>query len=58
MDGIIKVLGIIALVIIAIALFPLFVAAIIWLVKIIAGFTVGGFLVILLIVIICYLIWG
>ena len=58
METFLKILGTIAAVIIAIALFPFFLAAIIWLIKVIAGFTFGGFLVILLIIIVCYLIWG
>ena len=58
MEAFLKILGTIAAVIIAIALFPFFLAAIVWLIKVIAGFTFGGFLVILLIIIVCYLIWG
>lgn len=58
METFLKILGTIAAVILAIVLFPFFLAAIMWLIKIIAGFTFGGFLVILLIIIVCYLIWG
>lgn len=58
MDTFFKILGTIAAVIIAIALFPFFVAALMWLIKVIAGFTIGGFLVLLLIVLVIYIIWG
>lgn len=58
METFIKILGTIAAVIIAIALFPFFVAALMWLIKVIAGFTIGGFLVVLLVILIIYIIWG
>ena len=58
METIIKILGTIALIIIAIALFPLAVAAFIWLFKLIAGITFGGFLLIVFIVLLIYIIWG
>lgn len=58
LDTILKVIGTIALVIIAIVLLPFIVAALIWLIKLIAGFTIGGFLVVLLIALIIYIIWG
>lgn len=58
MDTFLKILGTIAAVIIAIALFPFFLAAIMWLLKLIAGFTIGGFLVLVLIALIVYIIWG
>lgn len=58
METFLKILGTIAAVILAIALFPFFVAALMWLIKLIAGFTVGGFLVVLLIALILYIIFG
>ena len=58
METFLKVLGTIAAIIIAIALFPFFLAAAMWLIKVIAGFTFGGFLVLVLIALVCYLIWG
>lgn len=58
MDTFLKILGTIAAVIIAIALLPFFVIALVWLFKLIAGFTIGGFLVLLLIVLVIYIIWG
>ncbi len=58
MDTFLKILGTIAAVIIAIALFPFFLAALMWLLKLIAGFTIGGFLVLVLIALIVYIIWG
>lgn len=58
METFLKILGTIAAVILAIALFPFFAAALMWLIKLIAGFTVGGFLVVLLIVLILYIIFG
>lgn len=57
LDAIIKVLGTIALIIIAIVLFPFFIAALKWIIGIIAGFTFGGFLVVVLIALIVYLLW-
>ena len=58
METFLKILGTIAAVILAIALFPFFVAALMWIIKLIAGFTLGGFLVVLLIVLILYIIFG
>ena len=58
METFLKILGTIAAVILAIALFPFAVAALMWLIKLIAGFTIGGFLVVLLIVLILYIIFG
>lgn len=58
METFLKILGTIAAVILAIALFPFFVAALMWLIKLIAGFTLGGFLVVLLIALILYIIFG
>lgn len=58
METFLKILGTIAAVILAIALFPFFVAALMWLIKLIAGFTIGGFLVVLLIALILYIIFG
>lgn len=58
METFLKILGTIAAVILAIALFPFFIAALMWLIKLIAGFTVGGFLVVLLIALILYIIFG
>lgn len=58
MDTFLKILGTIAAVIIAIALFPFFLAALMWLLKLIAGFTIGGFLVLVLIALVAYIIWG
>ena len=62
METFLKILGTIAAVILAIALFPFFVAALMWIIKLIikliAGFTIGGFLVVLLIVLILYIIFG
>lgn len=58
MDTFLKILGTIAAVIIAIALFPFFLIALMWLIKLIAGFTIGGFLVLVLIALIVYIIWG
>ena len=58
METFLKILGTIAAVILAIALFPFAVAALMWLIKLIAGFTVGGFLVVLLIALILYIIFG
>ena len=58
METFLKILGTIAAVILAIALFPFFVAALMWIIKLIAGFTVGGFLVVLLIALILYIIFG
>lgn len=58
METFLKILGTIAAVILAIALFPFFVAALMWIIKLIAGFTIGGFLVVLLIALILYIIFG
>lgn len=58
METFLKILGTIAAVILAIALFPFFIAALMWLIKLIAGFTIGGFLVVLLITLILYIIFG
>lgn len=58
METFLKILGTIAAIIIAIALLPFFVAALMWIIKIIAGFTIGGFLVVLLVVLILYIIFG
>lgn len=58
METFLKILGTIAAVILAIALFPFFVAALMWIIKLIAGFTLGGFLVVLLIALILYIIFG
>lgn len=58
MENFFKILGIIAVVIIAIALFPFFVASLMWILKLIAGFTFGGVLVLLLIALILYIIFG
>lgn len=62
METFLKILGTIAAVILAIALFPFFVAALMWILKLIlkliAGFTLGGFLVVLLIALILYIIFG
>ena len=58
METFLKILGTIAAVILAIALFPFFIAALMWLIKLIAGFTLGGFLVVLLIALILYIIFG
>lgn len=62
METIIKILGTIALVIVAIALLPFAIAGLIWLFKLIAGFTsltIGGFLLIAVIALLCiYIIWG
>lgn len=58
MEEFLKIIGIIALVIIAICLLPFFFAALMWLIKILAGFTIGGFLVVLLVVLIIYIIWS
>ena len=58
METFLKILGTIAAVILAIALFPFFVAALMWLIKLIAGFSIGGFLVVLLIALILYIIFG
>ena len=58
METFLKILGTIAAVTLAIALFPFFVAALMWLIKLIAGFTIGGFLVVLLIALILYIIFG
>ena len=62
METFLKILGTIAAVILAIALFPFFVAALMWIIKLIikliAGFTISGFLVVLLIVLILYIIFG
>ena len=58
MENFFKILGIIAAVILAVALFPFFVAALMWILKLIAGFTFGGFLVLLLIALILYIIFG
>lgn len=58
MEEFLKIIGIIALVIIAICLLPFFFAVLMWLIKILAGFTIGGFLVVLLIVLIIYIIWS
>ena len=58
METFLKILGTIAAVILAIALFPFAVAALMWLIKLIAGFTLGGFLVVLLIALILYIIFG
>lgn len=58
METFLKILGTIAAVILAIALFPFFIAALMWLIKLIAGFTIGGFLVVLLIALILYIIFG
>ena len=58
METFLKILGTIAAVILAITLFPFFVAALMWLIKLIAGFTIGGFLVVLLIALILYIIFG
>ena len=58
MENFFKILGIIAAVIIAIALLPFFVAALMWILKLIAGFTFGGVLVLLLIALILYIIFG
>lgn len=53
MENFFKNLGIIAAVIIAIALLPFFIAALMWILKLIAGFTFGGFLVLLLTLLFC-----
>lgn len=58
METFLKILGTIAAVILAIALFPFFIAALMWLIKLIAGFSIGGFLVVLLIALILYIIFG
>lgn len=58
METFLKILGTIAAVILAIALFPFFIAALMWIIKLIAGFTIGGFLVVLLIALILYIIFG
>lgn len=58
MEEFLKIIGIIALVIIAICLLPFFFAVVMWLIKILAGFTIGGFLVVLLVVLIIYIIWS
>lgn len=58
MENFFKILGIIAAVIIAIALLPFFVASLMWILKLIAGFTFGGVLVLLLIALILYIIFG
>lgn len=58
MENFFKILGIIAAVIIAIALLPFFIAALMWILKLIAGFTFGGILVLLLIALILYIIFG
>ena len=58
METFLKILGTIAAVILAIALFPFFVAALMWIIKLIAGFSIGGFLVVLLIALILYIIFG
>lgn len=58
METFLKILGTIAAVILAIALFPFFIAALMWIIKLISGFTIGGFLVVLLIVLILYIIFG
>lgn len=58
METFFKILGIIAAVILAVALLPFFVAALMWILKLIAGFTIGGFLVLLLIALILYIIFG
>lgn len=58
MENFFKILGIIAAVIIAIALLPFFVASLMWILKLIAGFTFGGFLVLLLIALVLYIIFG
>ena len=58
METFLKILGTIAAVILAIALFPFFIAALMWIIKLIAGFTLGGFLVVLLIALILYIIFG
>ena len=58
METIIKILGTIALVIVAIALLPFAIAGLVWLFKLIAGFTIGGFLLIVFIALLIYLIWG
>jgi hypothetical protein len=58
MEEFIKIIGTIALVIIAICLLPFFFAAFMWLIKVLAGFTIGGFLVVLLIALILYIIFG
>lgn len=62
METFLKILGTIAAVILAIALFPFFVAALMWIIKLIikliAGFTISGFLVVLLIALILYIIFG
>ena len=58
METFLKILGTIAAVILAIALFPFVVAALMWIIKLIAGFTIGGFLVVLLIALILYIIFG
>lgn len=57
MENFFKILGIIAAVIIAIALLPFFIAALMWILKLIAGFTFGGILVLLLIALILYIIF-
>lgn len=58
METIIKILGTIALVIVAIALLPFAIAGLVWLFKVISGFTIGGFLLIVFIALLIYLIWG
>ena len=58
MEDFFKILGIIAAVILAVALFPFFVAALMWILKLIAGVTCGGFLGLLLIALILYIMFG
>ena len=62
METIIKILGTIALVIVAIALLPFAIAGVIWLVKLIAGFAgfaLGGFfLIVIIALLLIYIIWG
>lgn len=58
LEAVVKILGTIALIILAIILFPFAVIAFKWILSLIAGITFGGFLTILLIALICYLIWG
>ena len=59
METIIKILGTIALVIVAIALLPFAIAGLIWLFKLIAGFTLGGiFLIAIIALLLIYIFWG
>ena len=62
METFLKILGTIALIIIGIPLcilaIPFIIVVFKWLFGLIAGITFGGVMVILLIAIICYLIWG